>query len=939
MAQKDILIKITLDQAAAKQRTTELTQEIARLTAEQKKYTKILKDSNGANKKAAEELNKVKVQLKTNRTELNALNKVQSVNNNSLGALRVKNSQLQKSLEKVNTSTKKGQANFRRLSKEIGVNQRQINKLDTATKRFQGNVGNYAGGITQSLKGIAAGYLGIYAAIRLVTSTFNKMKEFEKTFTNVLTLLNEADKTQWGGLLRKQSAQLIKEFGFEIADTNKALFDAISAGVHVSEVYKFLRENAILAKGGVTTLGEATDGATSIMNAYGIEVENTNKITSAFFTAQKFGKTTVGELTKEIGVVAPIAKTAGVSFQELLSTYAELTKQGIKTTDATTAIKATILALIKPSEQAKKTFADLNIEVGLNAIRNQGLFTVLQKVSEAAEIDADALTQLIPNIRALTGVAALGTEAIADYDLILKEVNEDYGEGSSLSIAYDEQVSTLSDTIDLAGGAWTNFIISLEDGDGVISEFLKGAITGFTDFFNAMALANTSFEELDKLAKARAEKKLLKETIEAETKAVKEYGEAYFKTLETQLSGDKIILEGLIKLKEERKNHIELRAVDGELIKSRDVIEFENLQKKIDFNQQVYDAVKATLDLQKTPPPPMEDVPDMDLSSFLNLEFTEEDAEILNQSLLRLNTIIKENKAAFKLEEDALELEDEQTEDDEALYLAEKYQATLDGKLVMLKANHAAGLILDAEYNDKLKILEEKKREETEKLDKLSGKEKLKMAAQSLDALSGLFKEGSGAAKILASGSAIINTYAGATAALAPPPLGLGPVAGIPLMISTIIAGLANVAKINGVGFAEGYIPKSGDGKGGTIKGNYISHNSDNVLHPMNPREAIINARTMQSSDVMTLSGTPYDIANGLNTYKGYGRGYAAGYVPPQPTNQMNITNNSGVSMAQMEGMINSVNSRIDNIKVINIVEETSEMQQFAHVINEQGNI
>ena len=84
--------------------------------------------------------------------------------------------------------------------------------------------------------------------------------------------------------------------------------------------------------------------------------------------------------------------------------------------------------------------------------------------------------------------------------LILKEVNEDYGEGSSLSIAYDEQVSTLSDTIDLAGGAWTNFIISLEDGDGVISEFLKGAITGFTDFFNAMALANTSFEELDKLA-------------------------------------------------------------------------------------------------------------------------------------------------------------------------------------------------------------------------------------------------------------------------------------------------------------------------------------------------------------------------------------------------------------------------------------------------------
>ena len=37
--------------------------------------------------------------------------------------------------------------------------------------------------------------------------------------------------------------------------------------------------------------------------------------------------------------------------------------------------------------------------------------------------------------------------------------------------------------------------------------------------------------------------------------------------------------------------------------------------------------------------------------------------------------------------------------------------------------------------------------------------------------------------------------------------------------------------------------------------------------------------------------------------------------------------------------MINSVNNRIDNLKVINVVEETSEMQNFAHVINTQGDI
>lgn len=61
-----------------------------------------------------------------------------------------------------------------------------------------------------------------------------------------------------------------------------------------------------------------------------------------------------------------------------------------------------------------------------------------------------------------------------------------------------------------------------------------------------------------------------------------------------------------------------------------------------------------------------------------------------------------------------------------------------------------------------------------------------------------LAKEGSAEQKALLIGQAIMNTYLGATAALAPPPSGLGPLFGIPLAASTIAMGLANVAKITG---------------------------------------------------------------------------------------------------------------------------------------------
>lgn len=72
------------------------------------------------------------------------------------------------------------------------------------------------------------------------------------------------------------------------------------------------------------------------------------------------------------------------------------------------------------------------------------------------------------------------------------------------------------------------------------------------------------------------------------------------------------------------------------------------------------------------------------------------------------------------------------------------------------------------------------------------------------------FGEGSELFKALAIGETIINTYSAATAALAPPPLGAGPLLGPALAAATIATGLANVARITGVGFADGGYTGSG---------------------------------------------------------------------------------------------------------------------------------
>ena len=89
-------------------------------------------------------------------------------------------------------------------------------------------------------------------------------------------------------------------------------------------------------------------------------------------------------------------------------------------------------------------------------------------------------------------------------------------------------------------------------------------------------------------------------------------------------------------------------------------------------------------------------------------------------------------------------------------------------------------------------------------LDVLVKQQKIANASLVLSQTKTLFKEESAAYKALAISQASIDTYRGATAALAPPPTGAGPLFGPILAAITIALGLANVAKIAGFSAAAG---------------------------------------------------------------------------------------------------------------------------------------
>jgi hypothetical protein len=196
---------------------------------------------------------------------------------------------------------------------------------------------------------------------------------------------------------------------------------------------------------------------------------------------------------------------------------------------------------------------------------------------------------------------------------------------------------------------------------------------------------------------------------------------------------------------------------------------------------------------------------------------------------------LKEEQSILEAENKAMALEAESLEGEEKLLkLQEQNQIQTDilknaedTRLANAAKNKADLKALNDKFAKEANDKEKKELEFKVATEKRIQDSRIQAANNFFAAGAMLAKDGSNAQKAILSAQAIMNTYVAATAALAAPPVGLGPVAGIPLMASTVALGLANVAKINGVKFQTG-----GFVGGNSIAGdqNIIRANSDEFV-------------------------------------------------------------------------------------------------------------
>ncbi|MEG1087571.1 MAG: phage tail tape measure protein [Cetobacterium sp.] len=301
---------------------------------------------------------------------------------------------------------------------------------------------------------------GVELLMSTLKSAVNEFTMLDTNLAKVNTLLDQQVLSTTN--LRMELLRVSSATGIYASELANASYEALSAGVETQNLTEFIEDMTTLAQGGFTSVTNAVDVTTSIMNAYGKEVYSVKEISDKLITTQNNGKVVLEELSRTLYNVIPAAAALGISLDEVLGGIAQLTMSGVPAAQATTQLRQMMLELSDSTrgagEQLKnitgKTFAELRKE-------GYSLAQIIEALSRGAENANVPLIQLFTSVEAGQGALILAKGGA-------KEFNEQVLKIGDSANAADEAQKTATDNMKQSWkGLWTQITNDFVDDGNV----------------------------------------------------------------------------------------------------------------------------------------------------------------------------------------------------------------------------------------------------------------------------------------------------------------------------------------------------------------------------------------------------------------------------------------------------------------------------------------
>lgn len=344
----------------------------------------------------------------------------------------------------------------RKLRKEITTLDSRLKRVDASVGQFQRSVGNY-GKAFGKVSGVLSRFGLAVGGLSIVRNIGNIFMGFEQQSANLASVLGKTSEQITA--LTKDAKRLGSITSFTAKEVLQLQTEFAKLGFNETQILNATEATLSLAAATGTELSEAAAVAGATLGGFGLGASETQRVVDVMAKSFSISALDMEKFKEAMKNAAPAARAVGLSIEETTALLGNLASAGITGSKAGNALKNTFIQL-----NAK----GLTLEEGLEKVKN-------------SQDQLGTATKLVGRIAATSFLQlANGTETT-------KELTESLNNaGGAAERMARTQLDTLSGQTKLLSSAWEGFILSLEDGGGVLGGVMGNAIRFVTDFLGLM---------------------------------------------------------------------------------------------------------------------------------------------------------------------------------------------------------------------------------------------------------------------------------------------------------------------------------------------------------------------------------------------------------------------------------------------------------------------
>lgn len=424
----------------------------------------------------AEQLNHVKIETQVLNKQNQEAVKLASQLIGAYEKESIKLNQLRKSYKDLALSGKENSKEAKELIKQIGFLDNKLKSVDASVGQFQRNVGNYTGALNKFGNGILQ-IFGIGGALTVVqqvlSGAFNTVKDFQIALASLSAITGASgDDLKF---LEDKAREMSDQYGksaTEIVDAFKLIGSQKPELLKNAQALQQVTDKVmILSDATGLDLTTSASAVTAVMSQFGLSAEKASAIIDTLAAGSLEGSAEVNNITESLKNFGTVANDSNLTVAQSVALIELLGEKQIFGAEAGTKLRGATLKLKE---------ANLGYESGVFNM-NDAIDDANEKLSKlGTQTQKDAYLQKLFGIENIT----VGSILLQNKDKFNQLTIAVQKSGVAIEQA-NKNNNTLAKDLNKASTAWSNFVLSIENGSGPLSNAFRALTQRWTEFLKS----------------------------------------------------------------------------------------------------------------------------------------------------------------------------------------------------------------------------------------------------------------------------------------------------------------------------------------------------------------------------------------------------------------------------------------------------------------------